>query len=461
MSDFLHDPDLNRLVADLNREADGRSEEGSEGGEQSTEKGPVLDLGEDTPPEVRDAGDPGGPGDPGDPDPEVSARSAPASRPASRLTPPRRLLVTGDEPLERLLAEVVRRDASDLHLLAGQAPMLRIHGDLFSLDREELGDDELRGLFAPHLSARIRERLEREGATDFSLRLGGSVEGSAEGSTGGNAGWRFRVNLHRQRGRLAAAVRALPREVPTLDSLHLPSELAELMEVPRGLVLVTGPAGSGKTSTLAALVGQLNRERALHILTIEDPIEYEHVSRRSMVEQLELGVDTPSFAMALKAAMRQDPDVILVGEMRDLETMSGALTAAETGHLVLATLHTNDVAHAIHRIVDVFDSGRQEQIRQQLAMVLHAVIHQQLLPRTDGRGRVPAVEILRGTYPVRHHIRQNQLQKIYHEIARGRSQGMVSMEHSLARWVREGVVDPEEARMRSLRPDELRSLLGV
>jgi len=417
MPDYLHDPELDRLVADLNR------------GEEATEAGAE---GEASPPAI------GAPA------------SAPEVETRSRLTPPRRLVVAADEPLERLLAEVVQREASDLHLLAGMSPVLRKDGELVPLEVAALGDDELRMLFAPHLSAMTRQRLEQEGATDFSLRLG-------DGEAGG---WRFRVNLHRQRGRLAAAVRALPRQVPTLEELNLPPALADLVATRRGLVLVTGPAGSGKTTTLAALVERLNLERALHILTIEDPIEYEHRSRRSVVEQLELGVDTPSYALALKAAMRQDPDVILLGEMRDLDTMAGALTAAETGHLVLTTLHTNDVAHAIHRIVDVFDSGRQEQIRQQLAMVLDGVVSQQLVPRADGRGRVPAVEILRGTYPVRHHIRKNQLQKIYNEIARGRADGMVSMEESLMRLVQDGVITREEAEMRSLRPDELRSRLG-
>ena len=418
-SDFLHDPELDRLVAELNR--------GDE--ESGASETPAVETVETA-------------------DGEPQGRAAP-------LTPPRRLVVAADEPLERLLAEMVHREASDLHLLAGATPVLRTHGELVRLDAPELGEDELRMLFAPHLGPATRRRLQEEGATDFSLR---SESLRSEG--GDVAGWRFRVNLHRQRGRLAAAVRALPRKVPTLAELHLPPEMADLVATPRGLVLVTGPAGSGKTSTLAALVGRLNRQRALHILTIEDPIEYEHVSQRSVVEQLELGVDTPSFATALKAAMRQDPDVLLVGEMRDLETMAGALTAAETGHLVLATLHTNDVAHAIHRIVDVFDSGRQEQIRQQLAMVLHAVVNQQLLPRADGPGRMPAVEILRATYPVRHHIRKNQLQKIGHEISRGRAEGMVSMEESLTRLVREGLVTREEAEVRALRPDELRSLMG-
>ena len=194
---------------------------------------------------------------------------------------------------------------------------------------------------------------------------------------------------------LAAALRALPRRVPTLDELNLPPMLAELVKPTRGLVLVCGPTGAGKSSTLAALVGDINRTRAAHIITIEDPIEYEHTQRASsVIEQVEVGRDAPSFAAALRAALRQDPDVILVGEMRDLETVATALTAAETGHLILSTLHTNDVAQAVHRIVDVFPAGQQSQIRQQLALALHAIVVQQLVPRADGAGRVPAVEVL-------------------------------------------------------------------
>ncbi|HYH44240.1 MAG TPA: PilT/PilU family type 4a pilus ATPase, partial [Thermoanaerobaculia bacterium] len=241
--------------------------------------------------------------------------------------------------------------------------------------------------------------------------------------------------------------------------LNLPQSLAKLIVPSRGLVLVCGPTGSGKTSTLAALVGEINRNRAAHILTIEDPVEYELPNQRSIVEQVEIGLDAPSFASALRAALRQDPDVILVGEMRDLETVATALTAAETGHLILSTLHTSDVVQAVHRIVDVFPPGQQAQIRQQLALCLNAIVFQQLIPRADGNGRVPAIELLLATYPVRHHIRSQTLQKLYNEITLGKAQGMISFEDSLATLVREGAITLEEARVRTAKPDELESLL--
>jgi twitching motility protein PilT len=227
----------------------------------------------------------------------------------------------------------------------------------------------------------------------------------------------------------------------------------------RGLVLVCGPTGAGKSSTLAALVGELNRTRSCHILTIEDPVEYEHRPGKAVIEHIEVGRDARSFPEALRAALRQDPDVLLVGEMRDLETVATALTAAETGHLVLSTLHTNDAAQAIHRIVDVFPPAQQAQIRHQLALALHAIVVQQLVPRADGRGRVPAVELLLATYPVRHHIRSDNLQKLYNEISLGKRHGMISMEQSLAQLVREGKIGLEEAQVRASHPEELEALL--
>ena len=287
------------------------------------------------------------------------------------------------------------------------------------------------------------------------LPLGASREAARTASSG----WRFRVNLHRQRGTLAVAARALPRSVPTLAELGLPPGFADLVAPSRGLVLVCGPTGSGKTTTLAALVAELNRRRACHVITVEDPIEYEHPSQLALVEQLEVRRDPPSFAAALRSAMRQDPDVIMVGEMREPETIATVITAAETGHLVLSTLHTNDVVQAVHRIVDIFPPGQQSQIRQQLALALHAIVGQQLVPRLDG-GRAVAVELLLGTYPVRHHIRSEQLQKLYNEITLGKRIGMVSFEESLARLVRERVISPEEARIRSTRPEELESHLA-
>src|SRR3954449_2034276 len=289
---------------------------------------------------------------------------------------------------EALLAEMVERKASDLLLMSGTPPVFRINGRLQQSERDPFSAEEVRVLLAPFVSGKLRDRIENEGAADLSLRA---------------TGMRFRINVHRQRGTFAASVRALPTTVPTLAQLELPASLAELMKPTRGLVLLCGPTGSGKTTTLAALIGEINRSSARHIITIEDPIEYEHRNASSIIEQIEVGRDAPSFASALRAALRQDPDVVLVGEMRDLETVSTALTAAETGHLILATLHTSDVAQAIHRIVDVSPPPpgacakafphlsapsppiQQTQIRQQLSLSLNAFLVQQLLPASaDG-----------------------------------------------------------------------------
>jgi twitching motility protein PilT len=362
---------------------------------------------------------------------------------------PRRQAVDEESGLARLLSLVDERGASDLLVVAGVPPYLRVNGRLVLASVEALDSEAIRGLFLPYLDARLRRTLQEQGAADFSLGLG----------TPSGAPRRFRVNLHRQRGQASAAVRALPSEIPTLRQLNLPEALGELVGVARGLVLLCGPTGSGKTSTLAALIGEINRTRSCHLLTIEDPIEFEHPNARALVEQVEVGTDAPSFAAALKSALRQDPDVILVGEMRDLETIATALTAAETGHLVLSTLHTHDAAQAIHRIVDVFPAAQQGQIRQQLALALHAIVCQQLVPRADGRGRLPAVEVLLATPAVRHLIRQEQMQKLAHEITLGKRHGMISLEESLARLVRAGAIAVEEARMRSARLEELESLL--
>ena len=416
MNDFLRDPELARLVDQLNSDPSA-----------ATPLDVAADVGLNA-------------------DPEPLAEGIDARRVA---------VVDDGEPLSRLLGDMARRGASDLLLLPDLPPILRLDGRLGATSHPPLSEEEIRLMFSPYLvAARARRQLQEEGSADFSLRLSA---GSGHGE--GAAGYRFRVNIHRQRGRLAAALRALPREIPTLARLNLPASLAKLVQVTRGLVLVCGPTGSGKSSTLAALLGEINRARAAHILTIEDPVEYEHGNARSIVEQIEIGLDAPSFASALRASLRQDPDVILVGEMRDLETVATALTAAETGHLILSTLHTSDVVQAVHRIVDVFPPGQQAQIRQQLALALHAIVFQQLLPRADGAGRVPALELLVATYPVRHHIRSQSLQKLYTEITLGKSHGMISFEDSLAGLVKSGAVSLEEARMRSARPDELESLL--
>lgn len=359
--------------------------------------------------------------------------------------------VDGDEPLEAILQEMVRRRASDLVLIPGAPPVIRVDGALRRLEGPAVGAGTVRELFAPHLGPRGRSQLEHQGSTDLSLRLAG-----AEGSSA----WRLRVNLQRQRGELAAAVRALPRRIPSLRELGLPEGLADLVRPVRGLVLLCGPTGSGKSTSLAALVDLLNRERACHIVTVEDPVEYEHTSVHSVVEQVEVGSDAPSFASALRSTLRRDPDVILVGEMRDLETMASAMTAAETGHLILSTLHTFDAAQAVHRVVDAFPAGQQAQVRLQLAMALTAIVCQQLVPTVDGRGRVPAVEVLVATHAVRHHIRQGAEHRLYNEMVAGRRSGMRTMEASLAELVRAGRISEDEARRRAARPDELDRMLS-
>lgn len=372
--------------------------------------------------------------------------AAPAQRtaPAASSWPPAQ--VSTGNPLESLLAEVVRLGASDLLLFAGSAPVFRVAGRLNRTDAAPLDDSDLQELLGEFLTLRIRERMDADGSADFSLRLAQSAA-------------RFRVNLHRQRGTLAASIRALPNAIPTLADLHLPANLAELVKLTRGLVLVCGPTGSGKSTTLAALVGEINRTEPRHIITIEDPIEYEHPPGQAVIEQIEIGRDAPSFASALRSALRQDPDVILVGEMRDLETVATALTAAETGHLILSTLHTSDAAQAIHRVVDVFPPSQQTQIKHQLALSLNAIVCQQLIPRSNGNGRSVAVELLLANHAVRNHIRGDKLQNLISEITLGKRQGMMSLEDSLVRLVQQGAISVDDARIRSARPDEFESLM--
>jgi twitching motility protein PilT len=361
--------------------------------------------------------------------------------------------VAEGNPLEKLLIDMAQRGASDLLIVAGVPPVLRVGGRLARTADAPLSSDDIQSLLGTLITARLREKIDAEGAADFSLRLAGPA------SDDDRRAWRFRVNVHRQRGTWAASVRALPTEVPTLAQLRLPPALAELVKPTRGLVLVCGPTGSGKSTTLAALVGEVNRAEARHVITIEDPIEYEHRNAKSIIEQVEVGRDAPSFAAALRASLRQDPDVILVGEMRDLETVATALTAAETGHLILSTLHTSDAAQAIHRIVDVFPPAQQTQIKQQLALSLNAIVVQQLIPRADNQGRAVAVEVLLANQAVRNHIRNERLQNLATEITLGKRQGMISFEDSLAKLVADGLITIEDARARSSRPDELESVL--
>lgn len=269
----------------------------------------------------------------------------------------------------------------------------------------------------------------------------------------------FRANIHYQRGTLAASLRLLPDKIPTLESLHLPPTLKRLGEARQGLVLVTGATGCGKSSTLAALVDLINTQRRGHVVTIEDPVEYVHTNRDSIVEQIEVGHDTPDFASSVRSVLRQNPDVILVGEMRDTETISTVLTAAETGHLVLSTLHTNDTSQAVSRILDSFPAARQQQVRQQLSLALLAVVAQQLVPAADKNGRYPAVEIMSATHAVRNLIRRGEDHQIYTAIGTGRADGMITMEQSLAEMVRSGKITRDTALAHCFRLEDLKRYL--
>ncbi len=348
--------------------------------------------------------------------------------------------------LDQLLAAAVQRNASDVLLVAGSAVILRVNGALTPGVGRVMSDADLRGLLLPILTAEQQKELQTRRSLDFSF---------VRKSIG-----RFRANFHFQRGTIAAAIRVLPEQVPTLENLHLPPGLAALADRKQGLVLLTGPTGCGKSSTLAALLELVNTKRRDHIITIEDPIEYEHSNRTSVVEQIELGHDTPSFAEAVRAAMRQVPNVILIGEMRDAETMSAALTAAETGHLVFSSLHTNDAAQTVLRILDIFPAGYQSQIRQQLSMALLAVISQRLLPAANGAGRLPVVEIMLASSGIRNLIRQGHDHQIRAHIETSRLDGMMTMEQSLAELVRTERVTREAAFEHSHHPDELRRHLG-
>ncbi|MGH9441597.1 MAG: type IV pilus twitching motility protein PilT [Thermoanaerobaculia bacterium] len=348
-----------------------------------------------------------------------------------------------DPRLQQWLAAVVSRKATDLLLVADLPPVLRRGSSVEFLGSEKLAGEDIERALLPAMSAGRRRDYREKSSADLSVK--------AEGT-------RFRVNIHRERGRAAAAIRALPSEAPSLASLGLPPGVEKLSGLPHGLVLVTGPTGSGKTTTLAALVGEINRTVSRHILLIEDPIEYEHTHRKSIVEQIEIGSDSPDFASALRAALRQAPEVIVVGEMRDPETMSIALAAAETGHLVFSTLHTSDAAGAVARIADSFPPERQSTVRQEIAMALAAVLSQQLLPRSDGSGRIAAAELLLVTYGARQHIRKNALQHLHQEIALSRKNGSVSLEESLSSLVARGLVSPEDARSRANHPEEFDSL---
>jgi twitching motility protein PilT len=355
---------------------------------------------------------------------------------------------TADSEAVRLrgwIEQVVERGASDLLLVAGAPPSVRIDGVVKPLHEGPLSGEEIADAVLPALRPHTRRAFRDIGIADGSFRtpdLG-----------------RFRINLHHERGRAAATIRRLPAIVPRLASLNLPPGVEALSRLPRGLVLVGGPTGSGKTTTMAALVNEINLRDAKHIVTIEDPIEFEHRHHRSIVEQVEIGVDAPDFPTALRAALRQAPDVIVVGEMRDPETMRIALAAAETGHLVLSTLHTSDVASTVSRIADSFPPERQNTIRQELAMALAAVVTQSLLPRQGG-GVVPAAEMLMVGYGARQHIRKNALQHLHQEMTITRKDGSFTFEECLTQLVRRGVLTIDDARARAMHREELEGLLA-
>jgi twitching motility protein PilT len=349
-----------------------------------------------------------------------------------------------DLRLDGWLAQLVARRGSDLLLVADAPPAVRRDADFQFLGDEKLTGPEIERAVLPALAPAARRAYREKWNADASLKRGGQ---------------RFRLNLHRERGRAAAAIRALPAEPPSFAALGLPEEVVRLARLPRGLVLVTGPTGSGKTTTLAALVAEINRSSARHVVTIEDPIEYEHSHRRSVIEQIEIGSDAPDFASALRAALRQAPDVLVIGEMRDPETMSIALAAAETGHLVLSTLHSSDTAGAVARLADSFPPERQATVRQEIAMAVAAILSQHLLPRADGKGRIVAVELLLATDGARQHIRKNALHHLHQEIAMARKFGAISLEQSLAKLAKSGTVAADEARARAPHAEEFDSFL--
>ena len=342
--------------------------------------------------------------------------------------------------LDGWLAELVRLKGSDLLLVSGAPACVRVEGKLKNIATNLLGGAEIEAAVVPALAPYALQAYRESYIADSSYRVTGLG--------------RFRINLHHERGRAAAAVRALPSTVPRLADLHLPPGIEALARLSRGLVLIGGPAGSGKSTTLAALIHEINRSQSRHIVTIEDPIEYEHAHAQSIFEQVEIGTDAKDFPSALRAALRQAPDILVIGEMRDPESMRIALAAAETGHLVFSTLHATDVAATISRIADSFPLERQHTIRQELAMALAAVVTQILLPSKHG-GRVPAAELLLASYGTRQHVRRNALQHLHQEIAITRRMGSFTLEESLLQLMNQGHIDREDALASALHPEDL------
>ena len=337
---------------------------------------------------------------------------------------------------------VAQENASDLLISAGAPPILRINGQLFRSRTDTLTPEGTEKLIFEFLTADQRAHFEKYNELDFSLAHGRRH--------------RFRVNVYRQKGAVTAALRPIPEKIPAVEDLGLPDGVIELSETRQGLILVTGPTGHGKTTTQAAIIDRINNTRACHIITVEDPIEYVHSHKRSIVDQREVGGDTSSFATALKYVLRQDPDVILIGEMRDLETIKAALTAAETGHLVLSTLHTNDAIQTVDRIIDVFPGHEQQQIRFQLSMTLLAIISQRLLPRADQKGRVLAAVLLKNNTAVANLIREGKTHQVYSVLETGHKEGMQTMDRSLKALYSKGLISRDEALAHMHNPKDLK-----
>ncbi|MDD2714384.1 MAG: type IV pilus twitching motility protein PilT [Candidatus Wallbacteria bacterium] len=347
--------------------------------------------------------------------------------------------------LNDLLNLVIDNDASDLHLTVGSPPVIRVDGDLITTDLDVLTPMDTRSLIYSMLTSEQQKTFEENLELDISY----SVHGFG----------RFRVNVYKQRGCIGAAFRVIPSKIPSISELNLPGKVEDFARLPKGLILVTGPTGSGKSTTLASVIDIINNEKRCHIVTIEDPIEYLHYHKKSVINQRELGVDTYSFGEALRHVLRQDPDVILIGEMRDLETVESALVLAETGHLVLATLHTTDAPQTINRIVDIFPSHQQQQVRTQVSFVLQAVVAQQLLPLASGKGRIPAVEILVSTSAVQNLIREAKVHQLYTVIQTSQNLGMRTFEQTLVELYQKGAITLEAALSRTIYPDELKRML--
>lgn len=372
----------------------------------------------------------------------VGVSTAQATAAAEAATP---TAVVGSVKIEALLEECIRKNASDLHIQVGLQPILRIDGVLVPIPNTPvLTSTMIDNLIFSTLDSMQRETLSKDKEFDYSFSYGEIA--------------RFRVNAFMERGNLAAAFRLIPMKMPTIDELGMPQVVSTFADYPRGLVLVTGPTGSGKSTTLAALINKINHEKSVHIVTIEDPIEFTHKSNRSVVVQREVHYDTFSFGRALKSALRQDPDVVLLGEMRDLETISSAITIAETGHLVFATLHTNSAAQSIDRMVDVFPAEQQPQIRSQLSSILMAVCSQRLVPAING-GRVVAAEIMVANAAVRAIIREGKTHQLDTTIQTGVNEGMQTMDRTLAKLVQQHVITYESAREYAVDPHELDKII--